>query len=162
MTPNDAHDDTHRPQLDLGHLEKWQFAGKELIGREVVDTEGGIIGTVREVFLDADTDVLEWIDVAVPADDVPGRFTVGEESGRFVPAVGVELREDGRVVSRWSIQHVLDSPVRAADLAITRDEEDELYAHYGLEYPRQWINNGLPGGATMVGEASVVSGAEPD
>lgn len=167
MTPNaahddTAHDDTHRPDLDLGHLEGWRFAGKELVGRELVDTEGRLIGTVREVFLDADTDVLEWVDVAIAADDEPGHFTVGGEAGRFVPAVGVELHDDGRVVSRWSLQHVVDSPVRAADLAITRDEEDELYAHYELGYPRQWINNGLPGGATMVGEASVVSGAEPD
>jgi len=148
-------------QPDSSHLDKWQFAGKELIGRELLDLEGRRIGTVREVFLDADTDLLEWIDVAIPVDDEPGRFSVGEESGRFVPAIGVELREDGRASSRWSLQHVLDSPVRAADLSITRYEEDELYAHYDLGYPRQWINNGLPGGATMVGGANPADRAEP-
>jgi hypothetical protein len=138
-------------------LDHWEFAGKELIGLELVDLEGHRIGVIREVFLDADTDLLEWVDVAIPADDTPGTFSVSEGSARFVPAVGVELRADGRAGSRWSLQQVLDSPVRAADLAITRNEEDELYAHYELGYPRQWINNGLPGGATMVGAAAVVT-----
>lgn len=156
MDPRSA-DDQDRSDSPL---DQWQFAGQELIGRELVDVEGRRIGTVREVFLDADTDLLEWVDVAIHPDDGPGRFSVGEEAGRFVPAVGVGLRADGLVTSHWSLQHVLDSPVRAADLSVTRNEEDQLYAHYELGYPRQWINNGLPGGATMVGSTGVVTDRE--
>lgn len=141
-------------------LDHWEFAGKELIGRELVDPEGRRIGTIREVFHDVDTDLLEWVDVAIPVDDAPGRFTVSEESGRFVPAVGVETLGDGRAGCRWTVSTVLESPVRASDLSITRVEEDQLYGHYGLSYPRQWINNGLPGGATMVGAGGPVGATE--
>lgn len=137
-------------------LDHWQFAGKELIGRVLVDPDEHHIGTVREVFLDADTDVLEWVDVAVPPEGDAGTFSLEEESGRFVPAAGVELLDDGRARCRWSRDHVLASPVEARDLSVTRVEEDQLYGHYGLDYPREWINNGLPGGATMTGTTGIV------
>lgn len=142
-------------------LEDWEFDGKEYVGCELVDPDHATVGMIREVFHDVETGELEWIDVATHEPGGSGWFSLGSESGRFVPAVGVEPLDTSTVRCAWSVRHVLDSPVCAEDLALTRNEEEQLLAHYGLPPRRQWINNGLPGGATMVGMPSP-SSADPD
>lgn len=130
-----------------------------LVGTPMVAADRQPIGVVTEVFLDSDTDDEEWLVVELASANCAGCFTVGPRETRFVPIEGVEV-DDDVLVSRWGVDVVESSPVEQTDTAITRVEEDALYAHYGLEYPRQWINSGFPGGGVVVGVAALAADSD--
>jgi sporulation protein YlmC with PRC-barrel domain len=128
-------------------------------GIDVVDADGARIGTVVEMYLDTETGEPEWVAVSLVSTDGPGTFDRPDTTARFVPLSGTSFGETA-LIAQWSVETIAGSPVEVSDHGITRVEEDELYRYYGLEYPTQWVNSGVPGGAEMVGVAGIAAEAD--
>jgi uncharacterized protein (TIGR02271 family) len=138
---------------DLDQMQAWN-------GRTLVDRDGDKIGSIGDVYLDTDTGRPEWIAVTT------GLF--GSKVS-FVPIA--EARDDGGDVRvPYEKSHVKDSPNVDADGALSHEEEERLYRHYGLEYADRGteteLADGVSGeGAEMPGRGTVgrdVSGPETD
>jgi uncharacterized protein (TIGR02271 family) len=126
-------------------------------GRTAVDADGTKIGTVEEVYLDANTDQPEWLAVKT------GLF--GSKIS-FVPiADATDAGGDVRVP--YSKDQVKDAPHAEADGQLSQEQEAQLYRHYGLDYSESRSDSGLAdGGPTSQGSPGVVghdvSGPETD
>ena len=129
-------------------------------GRNAVAADGTKIGTVEEVYLDANTDQPEWL--AVKTGLFGSRIS-------FVPiADATDTGGDVRVP--YSKDQVKDAPHAEADGQLSQDEEAQLYRHYGLDYSQSRSDTGLADGtasdATPQGSPGVVgndvSGPETD
>jgi len=118
----------------------------EWTGHTVVDNDGDKIGSVEEIFLDAETDKPEWLAVKT------GLF--GNKVS-FVPvAEATEAGDDIRVP--YSKSQVKDAPQADVDRELSQDEEADLYRHYGLEYSERRSDTGLPQGQdTGTGQGTV-------
>lgn len=93
-----------------------------LIGREVADHQGGVLGTVDDVFRDATTGDPTWMVLR------PGR--AGDRTV-LLPYQGVWARGD-HLVSRWDGDCVRHAPTRDRDAGRPQtDEEQELYDYFG-------------------------------
>jgi len=96
----------------------------QLRGEDLCDRDGDKIGSVEEIYLDADTGAPEWALVKT------GRFG---GKGTFVP-----LRDageaDGTLRVPFDKATVKDAPTMEPDGQLSRREEAELYRHYGMEY----------------------------
>jgi uncharacterized protein (TIGR02271 family) len=108
-------------------------------GQALFDNDGEKIGTIEEIYLDAETGEPEWALVNT------GLF--GTKS-TFVP-----LREasdqDGSLRVPYDKGQVKDAPNMDPDGQLSQQEEAELYRHYGLQYSETRSDSGLPeGGAT--------------
>jgi hypothetical protein len=90
-------------------------------GRDVVDRDGDSIGSLEEIYLDAETDEPTWAAVKT------GMF--GSRS-TFVPIRGAELDGD-RVRLAHEKAHIKDAPNVESDGELSPAEEDRLYDHYG-------------------------------
>src|SRR3954447_5149990 len=129
-------------------------------GKNALDSEGNKIGTVEEVYLDADTDRPEWL--AVKTGMFGSRIS-------FVP-VAEATDADGDVRVPYSKDQVKDAPHAEADGQLSQQEESQLYRHYGLDYSESRSDSGLAeginGDRTPQGSAGVVgndvSGPETD
>src|SRR3954452_11720314 len=129
-------------------------------GRNAVDADGAKIGTVEEVYLDAETDQPEWL--AVKTGLFGARIS-------FVPIAGAS-DADGDVRVPYSKDQVKDAPHAEADGQLSQQEEAELYRHYGLDYSESRSDTGLADGTagdpTPQGSPGVVgndvSGPETD
>jgi uncharacterized protein (TIGR02271 family) len=93
-------------------------------GREVVDSDGDKIGTLEEVYLDQQTGEPEWATVTT------GFFGMKQS---FVPLSDAEPTR-GRVVVPYSKDQVKEAPSIDPDGELSRQEEEQLYGHYGAEY----------------------------
>src|SRR4051812_1277821 len=129
-------------------------------GKTALDTDGNKIGTVEEVYLDADTDRPEWL--AVKTGLFGSRIS-------FVPvAQASDAGDDVRVP--YSKDQVKDAPHAEADGQLSQQEEAQLYRHYGLDYSESRSDSGLAQGTggdhTRQDSAGVVgndvSGPETD
>jgi uncharacterized protein (TIGR02271 family) len=129
-------------------------------GRTAVDADGTKIGTVEEVYLDADTNQPEWLAVKT------GLFG---SNISFVPiADATDAGGDVRVP--YSKDQVKDAPHAEADGQLSQEQEGQLYRHYGLDYSESRSDTGLAegtaGGPTPQGSPGVVgndvSGPETD
>jgi hypothetical protein len=91
-------------------------------GRELRDRQGGRIGVIAEIYLDAGTSAPEWALVQT------GLFGTKRA---FVPLRGASASEDGvdAVVDRDAVK---DSPSIDPDGQLSQVEEDALRRHYGL------------------------------
>jgi uncharacterized protein (TIGR02271 family) len=102
-------------------------------GRDVVDSEGDKIGSLEEIYLDTGSGRPEWATVKT------GLFGMKQS---FVP-----LRDanpvGGKVVIPYSKDQVKDAPSVDPDGELSTEEEERLYAHYGIA---------LSGSSTDVGE----------
>ena len=93
-------------------------------GRTAVDQNGDKIGKIDDVYLDEGSDRPEWAIVNT------GLF--GSKSN-FVPLAGAEPSgEDVRL--RFDKDRVKDAPSIDADGALSVEEEQTLWSHYGLDY----------------------------
>jgi uncharacterized protein (TIGR02271 family) len=102
-----------------------EAAVAEWRGREAVDSDGGKIGSIDEIYMDAETGRPEWL--AVKTGMMGSKVS-------FVPiAEAQEAGEDVRVP--YDKQQVKDAPTAEADGELSREEEAGLYRHYGLDYP---------------------------
>jgi uncharacterized protein (TIGR02271 family) len=93
-------------------------------GRELVDRDGDKIGTIDEIYLDAETREPEWAVVTT------GLFG-GKQS--FVPLGDANPAGEGIRVP-FEKATVKDAPKIDPDGQLSQDEERRLYAHYGREY----------------------------
>jgi uncharacterized protein (TIGR02271 family) len=112
-------------------------------GEDLYDANGDKIGTLEEIYLDAETDQPEWALVNT------GLFGTKRS---FVP-----LRDATEVDGSLRVAHskdtVKDAPKVDANGQLSQREEAQLYQHYGLEYSEHHSDSGLPEGTTGRGRA---------
>ena len=90
-------------------------------GAKAVDSSGDKVGTVDEVYLDRGSQEPEWVTVST------GLF--GTRTS-FVP-IGDAAFSDGEVRLGYTKDQIKDAPNVDADGALSREEEQALYEHYG-------------------------------
>lgn len=133
----------------MGTLEKdriLQFRGEDLR-----DRDGDKIGSVTEIYLDAETGAPEWALVST------GLF--GGKS-TFVPLRDA-TEADGTLRVPFDKATVKDAPKMDPDGQLSQSEEAELYRYYDMEYSESRSGTGLPeGGEGTVGRD--VSGPTTD
>ena len=117
--------------MDTSELQGWR-------GRELVDPQGNKIGTIEDIYLDDETGQPEWLAVRT------GMFGMRQS---FVPVAGASVQGES-VVSRWDKATVKDAPNADADGALSQEEEERLYDHYGMGYSETRSDSGLPEGGT--------------
>jgi uncharacterized protein (TIGR02271 family) len=106
--------------------------------KTAVDSDGEKIGTVEEIYLDAETNQPEWLAVKT------GLF--GSKIS-FIPiAEATDAGDDVRVP--YSKAQVKDSPHADPDGQLSQQEEAQLYQHYGLDYGESRSDTGLAEGTS--------------
>src|SRR3712207_1522957 len=110
-------------------------------GQQLLDRNGDKIGKVEEIYEDTDTGAPEWALVNT------GLF--GTRS-TFIPLRDAQT-SDGELRVPYDKSHVKDAPGIDPDGALSREEEQRLYQHYGLDWSTQESGSGLPEGGTGVG-----------
>src|SRR3954447_12441339 len=93
-------------------------------GQTMVDNDGDKIGTIDEIYLDAETNEPEWAVVST------GLF--GNKQS-FVPLGDANASGDGIRVP-FEKATVKDAPRIDPDGRLSQEEERELYRHYGRDY----------------------------
>ena len=88
----------------------------------VIDTNGDKIGRVGQIYLDDQTNEPNWVTVRT------GLFGTSEA---FVPLSGASVSGSDIVVT-YDKETIKDAPRVDADGHLTPDEEQSLYAYYGL------------------------------
>ena len=92
-------------------------------GRTVVDQDGKKIGKVDDIYTDEDTNAPEWLTVTT------GLFG---KKRTFVPLSGAAAQDEETLRVPYTADQVKDAPRIDPDGYLARNEEDELYRHYGL------------------------------
>lgn len=92
-----------------------------LVGSDVVDADGDKIGTVGQLYVDADSGAPTWVSVRT------GLFGMSES---FVPIDQAEQTGD-EIRVPFAKDFVKDAPRIDVDGALEQSQEDELYAYYG-------------------------------
>jgi uncharacterized protein (TIGR02271 family) len=116
-------------------------------GKTALDADGQKIGTVEEIYLDAETNQPEWLAVKT------GLF--GSRMS-FIPiAEATEAGGDLRVP--YSKQQVKDSPNADPDGQLSQQEEAQLYRHYDMSYGESRSDSGLPEGGATTGRTQDTS-----
>ena len=116
-------------------------------GKTALDADGQKIGTVEEIYLDAETNQPEWLAVKT------GLF--GSRMS-FIPiAEATDAGGDVRVP--YSKQQVKDSPNADPDGQLSQQEEAQLYRHYGMNYGESRSDSGLPEGGATTGRTQDTS-----
>ncbi len=97
-------------------------------GLDVHDEDGDQIGTVEDLYANAEERKVRFLDVSA------GGFLGLGERRFLIPVEAVsEVREDGVVVVAQKRQKVSESPLFDADVVPQPSYQDELYKYYG--YP---------------------------
>jgi hypothetical protein len=102
--------------LDIDTVLAWR-------GRAVLDRDGEQIGTLDDILLDARTDLPAWGGVRT------GLFGRKES---YIPLDVVEEADDALRVP-FEKRQVTEAPAADPDIAMTPEEEDALFSHYGRE-----------------------------
>jgi uncharacterized protein (TIGR02271 family) len=110
-------------------------------GEDLYDTSGDKIGSINEIYLDADTGAPEWALVNT------GMF--GTKS-TFVPLRDA-TDDGGSVRVPYDKAQVKDAPKMDPDGELSQQQEAELYRHYGLGYSESRSDSGLPEGGAGAG-----------
>lgn len=116
--------------LNEGHAEK-------LLGRDMVDRDGDRIGEIGQVFVDDRTGEPTWVTVKT------GWFGLSQS---FVPLNKVQWSDD-HVQAVYDTATVKDAPRFATDRPLAPEDEDMLYAHYGLSDAAGRLPDQQPGQA---------------
>jgi sporulation protein YlmC with PRC-barrel domain len=96
---------------------------RELMGRDVIDSEGKSIGNLETFFADRNSGRPEWIGVFT------GTF---RQHHYLVPLEGAEV-EGTAIRIPWTKEQVRSAPdYRDPESSISEELEREAYAHYGL------------------------------
>jgi uncharacterized protein (TIGR02271 family) len=105
-------------------------------GRTMSGSDGEKIGTIDEIYLDAETGRPEWA--------LTSTGLLGTKS-KFVPLIGASTAgEEVRV--QYNKDQVNDAPGVDPDGELSQEEESALDRHYGLEYSESRSGSGLPEG----------------
>ena len=119
-------------------------------GQDLYDRSGDKIGTIEEIYLDAQSGEPEWALVNT------GLF--GTKS-TFVP-LQEAAEDEGALRVPYEKAQVKDAPQMDADGELSQDDESALYGHYGLEYGESRSDSGLPeGGSGTTGSAGTTESA---
>jgi len=118
----------------------------ELRGSAVYDQSGSKIGSVEEVFYDADTQQPEWIGIGT------GFFGMKRA---LVPVAGASVTADGISVP-YPKDMVKDTPDIDGD-EISEDTERQLYSHYGLPYSDSRSDTTLADAGPSMGTADMAT-----
>ncbi len=125
-------------------------------GQDLYDSDGDKIGSIEEIYLDAETGEPEWALVNT------GMF--GTKS-TFVP-LQEATEAGGSLRVPYDKAQVKDAPQMDPDGELSQREESELYRHYGLEYSDSESGSGLgEGGGAGTGTGTTgrdVSGPTTD
>ena len=105
-------------------------------GSNAVDNDGDKIGTIEEIYMDAETGKPEWL--AVKTGMLGSKVS-------FIPLAEAS-ESGGEVRVPYDKQQVKDAPNAEADGELSQEEEAALYSHYGLDYSEARSDSGLPGG----------------
>jgi uncharacterized protein (TIGR02271 family) len=105
----------------ISNIQDWR-------GAKAVDTNGDKVGTIDEVYLDRGSQEPEWVTVST------GLFGTRTT---FVPIGDAEL-VDGEVRLGYSKDEIKDAPNVDADGALSSEEEQRLYEHYGRSDYGDW------------------------
>jgi sporulation protein YlmC with PRC-barrel domain len=114
---------------------------RDLIGSQLVGSDGQKIGKVGQIFLDDQTGKPEWATVNT------GFFGSSES---FVPLADADVQGDAVRVP-YTKDQIKDAPNVDVDNGghLSQSEERNLYRHYGLSYSEQSSDSGLPGSGTQ-------------
>lgn len=122
-------------------------------GCEVVDRDGDKVGKLDEIYLDRQTGQPEWAIVNT------GLF--GQRSS-FVPLKDA-MREGDMIRVPYEKDQIKDAPNVDADGELTQEEEQQVYAHYGLDYSQDRSQSGLPeSGGTTRGDVGQTTSGDVD
>jgi uncharacterized protein (TIGR02271 family) len=121
-------------------------------GQELLGSDGDKLGTIQEIYLDAETREPEWALVTT------GMFGTKQS---FVPLRDASPSGDGVTVP-FDKATVKDAPKIDPDGQLSQPEEAELYRHYGLDYSETESGSGLSD-ADLAGDSGHdVSGPNTD
>lgn len=101
-----------------------QLGARHLIGHRLLDREGSSVGKIGQVFFDDQTDVPTWITVRT------GLFGTNEN---FVPLKGAQIVDGGDLQVPYGRDVIKEAPSFDIDQHISVQQEDLVYAHYGLQ-----------------------------
>ena len=103
---------------------------QDVRGLDVYDEDGDQIGTVEDLYADAEERKVRFLDVSA------GGFLGLGERRFLIPVEAVsEVREDGVVVVDQKRRKVAESPLFDADVVPQPPYHDELYEYYGYLPP---------------------------
>jgi uncharacterized protein (TIGR02271 family) len=119
-------------------------------GLTAVDADGEKVGTVDEIYLDRGSEAPEWLTVST------GLF--GSRTS-FVPIGDAQVSGD-EVRLAYGKGQIKDAPNVDADGALTTEEEERLYAHYGREDYGDWSGDDESGRASATDDAMTRSEEE--
>ena len=103
-------------------------------GQDLRSSDNEKLGTIEEIYLDAETSAPEWALITT------GLFGTKQS---FVPLRDASRSSDGITVP-FDKTTVKDAPKIDPDGQLSQPEEAELYRHYGLQYGERHSNSGLP------------------
>jgi uncharacterized protein (TIGR02271 family) len=113
---------------------------RDLIGSQLVDSDGQKVGKVGQIYLDDQTGKPEWATVNT------GFFGSSES---FVPLAEASVSGD-EIRVPYTKDQIKDAPNVDVDAGghLDQSEERNLYQHYGLGYSEQRSDSGLPAAGT--------------
>ncbi|CAA9512888.1 MAG: putative conserved domain protein [uncultured Solirubrobacteraceae bacterium] len=103
------------------------------IGQDLTGADLDKVGTIKDIYLDAETDEPEWLAVST------GAF--GGVS--FVPLAEAERHGQGVRVP-YDKATIKSAPTAKPEGELSQSEEEQLYDHYGLVYGGSRSGSGLP------------------
>ena len=107
-------------------------------GENLCDSDGDKIGSIEEIYLDAETDAPEW--ALVNTGLFGGKST-------FVPLRDA-TEADGALRVPFDKATVKDAPKMDPNGQLSQSEESELYSYYNMDYSEGRSDTGLPEGGT--------------
>jgi len=110
-------------------------------GQTLYGEDGDKIGSIEEIYLDAETNQPEWALVNT------GLFGTKHS---FVPLQQASAGDQGVRVP-YDKALIKDAPKMDPDGRLSQDEEGQLYRHYGLEYSEARSDTGLAEGGAAGG-----------
>jgi len=106
------------------------------LGQDALDSDGGKMGKIEEIYLDAETNEPEWALINT------GLFGTKRS---FVPLRNASPSGDGITVG-FDKDTVKNAPKIDPDGRLSQQDEAELYRHYSLEYSEMDSGSGLSDG----------------
>lgn len=107
------------------------FTQEELEGKTLTGSDGGKIGKVNAVYLDAETEKPEWISVST------GLFGSKEA---LVPLAAVSHDGDN-LKAPFDKNKVKDAPHHDPDVELSQQQEVDLFTYYGVPYAGETVTS---------------------